>query len=702
MGEWSNAEPTTGVPTTFWSPRSVLLLGVSRNPLSVTARPALYLTRMGFSGKVSIVHAEAVRAGQSELHGHPVYARVADLQYVPDVAMVMLPAADVPSALHECASAGVKGAVVIASGFEGADAQETRAGLHTVLADHPGFRVVGPNSVGSLATSTGAALTFSTIVGRHQLRAGSIGLVTQSGALGNGLLLGLHERGAGVSQWVSTGDEVDLGALETTRLMLQQEDTRAVGLFLEGIADGDHRALLGEVIRDSGKRVVAMKSARSAAGRAAAVGHTGRVVGDGEIAVAALQEIGVDIVSSLEELLETLTALAVAPPPPQKFPARVAVVTVSGGAGVLAADEIQKHTQLSLAAFGDDLVGRMKQLLPSYVNVANPLDVPVIDDPSLFERVLAEVAAADGVDATIAVVSSMAHDYETLARSFRADGSMRILTHLGPTERFSPEQAETLASAGVAALQSPIHAASALAVWAGRSNEARRTDSGGHSAPPGAVLGYARAASRLSLDPAHLPPMAEVGSMDEALDFATAAGGPIVLKAEGSAIVHRSELGAVKVGLEGATQIAEAYVAVAAICAEHGDVVLAQEMSGAGTEVMVSVVRDPEIGVVGLARLGGIFVELGPEGVVFTALRTSWDTVLSDSSLGRVLAGYRGGKPSDVEALFRVINSLMRAVENDPSLLAVEANPVVVRPVADGGGAFVVDLAAYLNEDEEK
>jgi hypothetical protein len=196
--------------------------------------------------------------------------------------------------------------------------------------------------------------------------------------------------------------------------------------------------------------------------------------------------------------------------------------------------------------------------------------------------------------------------------------------------------------------------------------------------------------------------MAEVRSVDEALDFAAAAGGPIVLKAEGSAIVHRSEFGAVKVGLEGATRVADAYAAVAAICAEHGDVVLAQEMVGAGTEVMVSVVRDPEIGVVGLARLGGIFVELGLEGVVFTALRSSWDAALSESSLGRVLAGYRGGKSGDVEALYRVISSLMRAVENDPSLLAVEANPVVVRPVADGGGAFVVDLAAYLNEHREK
>src|SRR5690606_7778132 len=236
-------------------PRHIALLGVSRDENSLTARPAMYAATFGSRPRVTVIKADA----PAELHGSAVRPSLADLDDSPDVAMVMVPADAVIPTLEQCVDAGVKGAVVISSGFEDGDGAARRSALTRFLAAHPDFRLVGPNCVGVTSPAADCWLSFSSVLRRGRPLPGNVGLVTQSGAVGNGLFLALQQRGVGLAHWVSTGNELDLGALEAAADMLVRPECNAVGLFLEGITDHERRGDLAEAIAATGKPVVALR-----------------------------------------------------------------------------------------------------------------------------------------------------------------------------------------------------------------------------------------------------------------------------------------------------------------------------------------------------------------------------------------------------------------------------------------------------------
>lgn len=681
----------------FLHPKRIALIGVSTNASSITARPAHYLRKYGSPSEVTVVRQD----GLTELHGLPVVPSLQDFDNVPDVAMVMVPAASVADVLDQCASVGIKGAVVISSGFEGEKGIGRRREVEAVLTKHPDFRLVGPNCVGVLSPVEACWLTFSSVLQDQRPINGRVGLVTQSGAVGNGLLLALQERGAGLAHWFSTGDELDVGTLEVATGLLRREDCSAVGLFLEGISDPEHRDALAEAIESTGKRVIAVRAAASEQGKRAAMGHTGRVVGRDEIARAALEEIGVLIVDGLDELTDTLTLLSVAPPPPEHT-ARTAIVTVSGATGVMAADEVARHPSLSLASFGDETIQSVMEATGTLdaSDIANPLDVPVLGDPTVFERAIEAVANSDEADATIAIVSTLAHDYQGLSRSLDPDGNFIVLAHLSPVERFTPSQARRLAERGVALVRAPRSAVRALSVWASTSIASQPASSG--PAATRRQLGLSESASRLGQQLGRwLAPSRIVHDSEEAVAFLEQheqAG--IVLKADGQAIEHRADIGAVETGLTDSRMIETAFERIAAICKAHEDHVIAQAMAPPGIEVMVSVLRDPEVGTAALLRPGGGLVELGANSVVLTDARRYWAAKIGDSILGSILGGWRGSQPHDLSALMDLTADLMRAVTDDADMKLAECNPVIVHPRGARRGATIVDLITYLDPQE--
>lgn len=684
----------------FLCPKRVALLGVSKRADSITARPALFAAQYDTGSETTIIKPD----GPRELHGLPVRRSLADMDDVADVAMVMLPADDVVPALQECNDAGVKGAVVISSGFEDGDGIARRALLADFLAQHPHFRMVGPNCVGVASPATATWLTFSSVVSQGRPRTGTVGLVTQSGAVGNGLLLALQRRGTGVSHWISTGNELDVGALESAATLLRRDDCRAVGLFLEGVTDRDCRDSVAEAIAETGKPVVAMRAAASEQGKRAAMGHTGRLIGADRIARTALEEIGVIFVDSLDELTAVLTVTSVAPRRPASgAAASVAVLTVSGATGVLAADEVDRQPGLKMAAFSERMTTGLRGVLGDIpaLSIDNPLDVPVLGDPTVFDRTIGYVASSGAADATVAIVSSLAHDYEALSRSQHASSTPLVLAHLSPAEDFTPEQATRLADRGVAVVRTPREAVRALAVWAGGATAPASDETGADTAPAGAVQrGVTGAVSLLDGTIAPwLTPGRRIGNLDEALDFLEQHGeSGVVLKADGDTIAHRADVGAVAVNLRTPTAVSEAFHRIGPVCAEHGDHVIMQAMAPPGLEVMVSVVRDPEVGLAVLLKPGGTLVEAGGASVILTERRRHWKDTVHRSTLGALLAGWRGGEPMDESALFDLISELMSAVEKRPDIQLLECNPVLVHPRGSSPGATIVDVLAYTKE----
>jgi acetate---CoA ligase (ADP-forming) len=664
-------------------PRSVAVVGASTDPRRASGRPLHYLLRYGYRGRIVPVNAR-----HAEVAGLPAAASLAELdQGSIEAAVIALPAPGVLSALAEAEQLGVKVAVVIGSGFEDR-AASLRRQLDEFVAGSD-MRVVGPNCVGAVAVENAACLTFSTVLGAALPRLGTVGLVTQSGALGNSLLQTLIRRHVGISQWVSSGDEADVGALELVTGLLAREGTDAVGLFLEGLTDLDWLPRVEDVLRSGHKRLFVLKAANTAAGRLAAAGHTGRVVGSAAASHAILSEIGAREVPTLSALADALVVAGTSPGLLRTPRPRLAMVSISGAAGVIGSDRMAQHDRLAMAQIDTPSATMLASRLDSRLSPANPLDVPFIDDTAAFTGAVDAFAASGVAEVVLAVESGLAHDRQELSAKLPAsrEHAAIVLTSLSEDDQIPADVAESLARAGIAYLPTVERAVDAIGVCAadGAATDAPLPD----AQPPGArVHGLEWAAQRL---PAGFPWAAwqVVTTLDELQDTAVRFGFPVVIKAAGRAITHRTELGAVRV-VPDPDELGRAFHAVRGICETAGDVVVMQQMVSEGFEVMVSAVRDPEYGPVAYVRPGGTLAELMSGQAV---LWGGWDPgrrarVLRASVVGRLLDGYRGGTRHDLAALSDLVSTALAAVAGEMSFL--EMNPVMVGKEA----VHVVDLIA--------
>jgi acyl-CoA synthetase (NDP forming) len=547
------------------------------------------------------------------------------------------------------------------------------------------MRVIGPNCVGAVAVESAACLTFSTVLGPGLPRQGTVGLVTQSGALGNSLLQTLIRRHVGLSQWVSSGDEADAGALELVTGLLSQDGTDAVGLFLEGLTDLDWLPRLEDVLRDGRKRLFVLKAANTSAGRRAAAGHTGRVVGSADASHAVLRELGAREVPTLSALADALVVAGTCPDLLGMPGPRLAMVSISGAAGVIGSDRLAGHERLAMAEIDPASATMLASRLDSRLRPANPLDVPFIDDTAAFAGAVGAFAASDVADVVLAVESGLAHDRQELSAKLIAsrEHSAIVLTSLSEDDQIPADVAESLAQAGIAYLPTVERAIDAVAACA--------ADAARAAGPPGPderTHGLEWAAGRL---PAGFPwaPWQAVASAAELGDACSRFGLPAVVKAAGRTITHRTELGAIRV-IRHAAEIGAAYDAVREICEHHGDGVVVQQMITAGFEVMVSAVRDPEYGPVVYVRPGGTLAELmSGQAVLWGGWdRARRDRILRASVIGRLLDGYRGGTRYDLTALADLVSAAITAVSGEMSFM--EMNPVLVGE----DGVRVIDLIA--------
>ena len=612
-----------------------------------------------------------------------------------DVALVLVRARNVMESLQACADNGILRAIVIASGFEGASGAAQRAELESMLAANPGLRIVGPNCTGVLSAASNAPLSFSSVLLTDRPRPGKVGLITQSGAIGNALLLGLVRRGVGLSHWISTGDELSIHAVEAAAALLDEPDCQVVGLFLEGITDAHNLPLLAAAIERTGTRVVALRVASSPAAAAAAFGHTGRTVGSTELARASLRNAGVELVDTLDELLSVLAVIGVLAPTSATGPKRVGVVTVSGGWGVIAVDAISTSAGLELARLDGLTRDRLQRIVPATADAVYPLDVPTLGDSSVFQNAIETSARSPDTDALVCVISTLAHDYDALANTLAVGETPTVLAHLSPEERFSPSQASTLAERGIAVAPNALVAVRALDVWAGRPFD-RPTDdvpAGSHPTAAGRQLGLIRSVELLGDSLGRvLARTVAVGSAVEAVAAATEIGWPVAIKSEGSVIAHRSEIGAVEIGLSSEAETQEAFERVRE--RSGADEVVVQAMAGQGIELMVSCIRDRESGVVAVCRTGGVLVELTGLSAILTGPPEWWPEQLRRSPLHQLLAGWRGAPPTDIAALIEFAAGLRRELNNHPEVAVVECNPVLVH--RSGHGITVVDVLTHV------
>ncbi|WP_214103081.1 acetate--CoA ligase family protein [Acrocarpospora catenulata] len=651
-------------------PASVAVVGASADPRRLSGRPLDYLKRLGYAGRIYAVNARA------DLPGVTTVRSLLELEPGSvDVALVALPAEGVVAALRQAEEIGARAAVVIASGFEDRDGP-ARRDLDRLAASST-LRIIGPNCVGTLGVAASSYLTFSSVLLQDVPRPGRVGLVTQSGALGNSLLQSLIRRHVGLNQWFSTGDETDTGAIELATGLLERQDVDAVGMFLEGVTDRHWLGRLESVLRSTGKPLFLLKAAHSESGRMAAAGHTGRVVGSADASEAILAQAGVRQVASLAELADALVVAGANPGLLRTALPSVSLVSVSGAAGVIGADRVAQDPRLRMAAVAGEHLPLDDRLRPQ-----NPLDVPFINETGVFTDAVGAMGTSRSVDIVVGVESSLAHDREELvAKVVAAPAAPVVLTSLSEDDTMPAHLTEALRGAGIAYLPTVDRAVRAIALCAAAPTG--DTEPEHDHTSPADLRGIEWVADRL---PDDLPWVRWRVLADEpAVDLAVP---PYVVKAAGRTILHRTELGAVRV-VRTADEAVEAVEAVRAVCRRYGDAVMVQDLAPDGFEVLVSVLDDPEFGPVAFVRPGGTLAELmSGQAVVWSGWpeRRRLD-VLRASRIGELLESYRGGKRYDIEELSRVVSQALAAVAGGLEFL--ELNPVIVHE----NGISLVDAA---------
>ena len=683
------------------SPRSIAVIGASRDPGSLSWSLLHNLVAGGFTGPVYPVN-PATRS----IHSLLCYPSVSALPEPPDLAVIVVPAAAVPRVVDECLDAGARGLVVISAGFgeTGEEGREVEAELRGRVRA-AGARMIGPNCMGVINTDPAVRMdaTFAPVAPR----AGSVGFVSQSGALGMAILTVAAGLGVGLTQFVSMGNKADVSGNDLLEHWEHDPATRVICMYLESF--GNPRRFL-DIARRVGRRkpILMVKAGRTAEGARAASSHTGALAGSERAVNALLAQAGVLRVGSMEELFDAARALDRCALPAGR---RVGIVTNAGGPAIMATDALIAQG-LTVPALADATQERLAARLPAAAGLHNPVDMIASAQARDYETVLAEVLADPGVDLALAIhvtprVGDPTDVLDAVAKGAATCASKPVLAVMMAEEAFYAAHERRPGKLPV--YRFPESAARALghlcryAEWRrnapeGPAPELAVDDARVERLLAGAAPGYLPVEKALELMAAYGIPVARWRYVDSAAEVAPAAaelGYPVVLKAVGSELLHKSELGAVAVDLRQPDELAAALDGIESRLAGAGvapDGYLVQELRRGGQEVIFGVSTDPRFGPLLLFGAGGKYVEVLDDVQVALAPLSTGDAARLVRGIRSfpLLAGVRGETPADLAALEDVLLRLSQLVTRHPRIQELDVNPFLATP--RGGAPAALDV----------
>lgn len=716
-------EPRCGLDAIF-APRSIAVIGASRRRDSIGFALLHNLVANQFEGAIFPVnpHAHAI-------HSLRCYASIAEIPDPIDLAVVMVPRDAVQEVVEQCLARGVRGLVVITAGFgetgpEGA-AREARLREAVRAA---GARMIGPNCMGVINTAAGVSLnaTFAPT----PARAGRVGFVSQSGALGVAILNVMRDMDIGLTQFVSMGNKADVSGNDLLEHWEDDPETRVIAMYLESF--GNPRRFTEIAKRVTRKKpVLVVKSGRTAEGARAATSHTGAIAGADVTVSALLEQCGVLRANTIEELFDIARALARSPLPAGP---RVGIVTNAGGPAIMATDACI-NLGLHLARLEPATVANLRGFLPAEASFGNPVDMIASAGAEAYGRTLAAVLDDPGVDMAmvINVTPLLANPIDimheiaaatrerakpTLAVVMATDDfyqELELRRDLPPVYRFPESAALALAmlaryaawrrrpvAGDAGAPAEPELAADDAAVAA----VLDRAGAGGYLGPAEAfqvleLYGIPVARWRLVAAGGGAAAAGAAGTEDEdaaaVLAAAAEIGYPVVLKGVAPDLVHKTEARAVRVDLRSAAELAEAVAALrgdVAAAGHHLSGYLVQEMARGGHEVIFGVTTDPRFGPLLMFGLGGKYVEVF-EDVRFGVLPLdAWEAGEMVRGIRgiRLLTGVRGEPGADLDLLVEVLLRIAQLVARHPRIVELDVNPFLAAPTRQAARALDVRL----------
>jgi acetyl coenzyme A synthetase (ADP forming)-like protein len=704
-------EASVNAMGTFLAPASIAVIGASRDASSIGGQLFHNLLMTGFNGPVYPVNPKA-----EVVHAVPAFASIGDVPGDVDIAFVVVPAPFVLEAAHECGRAGVRGLVVISSGFSevGGEGIERQRQLVEICRAN-GMRLIGPNCMGILNTAEDVSLngTFATVYPP----AGRVGFLSQSGALGLAVMQHANEVGLGLSSFVSVGNKADISGNDLLAYWDEDPGTDVMLLYLESFGNPRRFARLA---RDIGSRkpIIVVKSGRSSAGQRAAASHTGALLAASDVTVDALfRQAGVIRTNTLGEMFDVATLLANQPVPRGD---RVAIVTNAGGLGILCADTCEANG-LKVNALSERTTTRLREFLPGQASVGNPVDMIASATAEDYGRAIRVVAEDPDVDAMIVIyIPPQIQHAPEIARAI-GEAIRDVKGRIPVAMTYMAHQGEQLIEAAAGGVRVPRFAfpedaaiamarACAYGRWRERPAGSIPRLDGMRPDEAYAVVAGALARGGGWMDDDEVGRLLDCYGVPRALSERTATpeevaeaarriGGPVAVKALGPAIVHKTEVGAVRLGLSSPEEAARAAAQMAEDIRAAGLEVsgfLVQEMVLGGVEMLVGVAHDRLFGPVIACSAGGTAVELVRDVSVSVTPITDLDAAEMVRTLKTfpLLTGFRGAPPADVDALEDVLLRVGAMVEAHPSIAEMDCNPVMVLP----GGARVVDARIRVED----
>lgn len=693
---------------TFFNPRSVAIVGASRQKGKIGYEILMNMVKAGYEGYLYPVNAQA-----DEIEGIRCYHDIPSIGVVPDLVVIAVPAKFVPEVMEQCGKVGVKAVIIVAAGFKeiGEEGKKIEEEVFHI-AKRTDMRIIGPNCLGLINPGHHVNACF----GSDLPAVGEIGYISQSGALLAAILDMANDKGIGFSKLVSIGNKVDVNELDLVRTFGDDPETTVIAGYLESIDNGNQFVKEAEEISLT-KPIVLIKSGTTAAGAKAVSSHTGSLAG-GEMAYeSAFKRAGLIRATSIKQQFDYAVALAYQPLPQGS---RVAVITNAGGPGIMATDSIEAKG-LTFATLSDETKKRLREGLPKAANIHNPVDVLGDAGPERYELALDAVLDDPGVDAVLVVLTPQAVTdcnavAETVVRKTHEKLSKPVLAaFLGALK---VRQASAILAKGRVPQYDSIEAAvqtikvmTEYVRWKERPKRVvklfavnrRKVESiiERHRRQGLKEIGEAEAKEILEAYGFVTPKDAIATTAEQAANIAEQIGFPVVLKIWSPDIIHKSDVDGVRVGLESRQEVKDIFdLMMFRIPQKRPDAkimgVLVQEMCTGRQEVILGMNRDPQFGPLMMFGLGGTMVEVLKDVSFYLAPLTAEEArqMLIATKTYRMLKGVRGKEGVDIDRIAEGLQRVSQLVTEFPMIKEMDINPYLVGP--EGTAPVAVDARITL------
>lgn len=677
-------------------PRSIAIAGASSDPAKLGSLPLQFLRKFEYGGAIYPVNAKP-----AEVQGVRCYPSLAGIGEPIDLLIVAIGADRVPQLLDECAPGQVKFALVLSSNYAETGAEGARRQRELVaLAQRKGIRLVGPNSVGIVNLWDNTVASISQVFDQKGLEPGPVAFVSQSGAVGTAITALAHARGIGIGHFVSTGNEADLEFSDFCEYFIDDPRVRVIAGYVESVRDGIKFRRIASRALQAGKPILLVKVGTTDVGSRAVRSHTGALAGSDDVYRSVFAAHGVIRAEGIEALIDALEVFVAYPPATHTDGGtRVAVLSHSGGAGVLMADAAV-GLGLDMPPPSAELLRRLEERLPRYAALDNPIDMTanVVFKPDVMAATLADVARSGEYDAAMLCVNLIWRQGDALAAAL-VDARKRTDRMLAVAWIAGPEGAmQRLARAGVPVFGDPlrcVRAVGARLAW----ERARRTggDRGAclcavTRADAPVLTGYAAQQALLARHGVGIAPARLARTHEEARLAALAFGYPVAAKLISPTLLHKSDVGGVILGIADERDLARAVNRLFAIPCEDAEGILVQPMivDPDAIELFAGFTQDPVFGPMVAFGLGGVFVDVVREVAMRPAPfgADAASAMIRGARFFPLLQGYRGRTPCNIAALADLVSRVSMLAAAEPSLLALDLNPVLASP----RGAIALDF----------